>query len=138
MSKELDFRMSAFVANEGTEGPVGSGTFFEGEIHGLTVRVVQAWQHVCGYVKLPEGHPWLELSDEDIPSAVHGGITYARGHWIGFDTGHGFDVWPELLTGPIPEWKYPSARIWTADLFMAELETLAKDAADAYTKELDS
>lgn len=46
-----------------------------------------------GYVRLPDGHPWLGLHYDNIPADVHGGLTYAEGNWIGFDTGHAFDYW---------------------------------------------
>lgn len=56
---------------------------------------------LCGYVQLPPGHPWRaldlvawEASHPDVE--VHGGISWHHSitHWIGFDTGHGFDYWP--------------------------------------------
>lgn len=40
-----------------------------------------------GYVNLPENHPWRNVDDWQIPTQVHGGITYGpdRDGWIGFD-----------------------------------------------------
>lgn len=145
MSKELEIRMSAVVANEKTEGPYGDGSFYEGEINGLTVRVVQVNEHVCGYVLLPEGHPWLTVEDDwDIECSVHGGITYRKGGWVGFDTNHYNDVWPDLKDPEAPEnlarmfIGSDSPRIWTAANFMTELELLAKEASNAIQLGLDS
>jgi hypothetical protein len=77
-----------------------------------------AW---CGYVGVPPGHPWHGMDAADVPASVHGGLTYsapcAGGHggddyavchtpepgrpdnvwWVGFDCGHGLDVWPAHL-----------------------------------------
>lgn len=66
---------------------------------------------LCGYVGLPSGHPWFELSYADAPLEavrVHGKITYANSSqglvccpgdkllwWIGFDCAHnGLDLYP--------------------------------------------
>lgn len=143
MSNELAKNMNVLVATEDTTGPTGQGTYYEGVRSGLKVRVVQVMQHVCGYVLLPEGHPWLTAEDDwDIDSTVHGGITYRKGGWVGFDTAHGWDIWPDLQTGPIPEWKLMRGEMdnfiyWTAPMFMIELEKLAKEAADA-VRELEA
>lgn len=50
---------------------------------------------VNGYVKLPEGHPWLGQDYDNIDVEVHGGLTYANNEWIGFDYLHSGDMWPE-------------------------------------------
>lgn len=57
---------------------------------------------VNGYVRVPEG---VELPYDEyrlIDLDVHGGITCGPDldGWIGFDTGHGFDVW---LDPDVPE-----------------------------------
>lgn len=73
---------------------------------------------LCGYVALEPGHPWFDLSYDDIPAKVHGGLTFGaercaeghppeRGichvprpgqpadvHWIGFDCAHAWDYSP--------------------------------------------
>lgn len=68
-----------------------------------------AW---CGYVGVPEGHPWYCVGYDDIGADVHGGLTYAEGHvpgthadstwevggvsqtlwWVGFDCIHSGDL----------------------------------------------
>lgn len=60
--------------------------------------------HLCGYVKIPEGH-WAEKKsytyiNNELPKGVHGGITLSAdykdlfgGSWaIGFDCAHCFDI----------------------------------------------
>jgi len=72
--------------------------------HGIrcVVRRVKDLGHLCGYVQLPEGHPWACLG-YDVPAVVHGGVTYSEisehfggGHWIGFDCAHSGDLSPGL------------------------------------------
>lgn len=57
----------------------------------------------CGYIELPDSHPWSGLSQEEVPAEAHGGITFAGrrsamgdGWFIGFDCGHGGDVSPAM------------------------------------------
>lgn len=79
-----------------------------------------AW---CGYVGVPEGHPWYKTAvhtiDSLLPVGVHGGLNFtsfcqddgdeSRGvchvpgpgepdhvYWIGFDCGHGDDLSPAM------------------------------------------
>ena len=53
--------------------------------------------HFCGYVFLPEDHPWFSYEP---PVRVHGGVTFGRAvhnEWIlGFDCGHGGDLIPRM------------------------------------------
>lgn len=67
--------------------------------HGLIRRGVTG--ALCGYLHIPEGHPWYGLGYDDIDADVHGGLTYARkdslrpGVWvIGFDCNHAGDYTP--------------------------------------------
>lgn len=58
----------------------------------------------CGYVKVPQGHPWHGKPYDDIEARVHGGLTFAEpdiscekcpsdgGFWIGFDCAHAGDA----------------------------------------------
>lgn len=60
----------------------------------------------CGYVAIPQGHPWHGVDYDDIDADVHGGLTYASNHkplhepdgnwWIGFDCGHAPDKIPGM------------------------------------------
>lgn len=52
-----------------------------------------------GYVRLPDGHPWLDEAvdvETDVPC---GEITYRSGNWIGFDSLHHWQHWPGM-----PHW----------------------------------
>lgn len=79
---------------------------------------------LCGYVGVPEGHPWYEVAYREIDADVHGGLTYSDhcspkedidrlgigrsichivhddehedAWWVGFDCGHAFDLMPGL------------------------------------------
>lgn len=140
MSKELELAPKGWLTSLGSpkgDGPTGSdGQYFEGELHGLTVRVCRAWEAVNGYVKLPEGHPWsnkdLFPDDWDIPADVHGGITYHEGQWIGFDTNHYNDVWLELLDNDFSRnMKRNCTHVWTPEELLAEVDALALQAVKA-------
>src|SRR6185295_14871422 len=72
--------------------------------------------NLCGYVGVPEGHPWFGKDYNEIDAEVHGGLTYAaecdeddkehgichveedgiRRWWIGFDCGHFMDLSPRM------------------------------------------
>lgn len=67
--------------------------------------------HLCGYVGVPEWHPWFGKDYDEIDASVHGGLTWAREElpsaieadfgidwWIGFDCAHGGDLMPRLPT----------------------------------------
>lgn len=66
------------------------------------IVVMTPMGHRCGYVALPEDHPYAELRYDDFYIECHGGITWASGcfpdgsrpdhDWIGFDCGHAFDA----------------------------------------------
>lgn len=83
-----------------------------------------AW---CGYVGVPEGHPFFEQPHVDVD--VHGGLTYAgfcqstddEAHgvchvaypgrpehvwWLGFDCGHAFDLVPGIPFGSLVDEEY--------------------------------
>lgn len=52
-----------------------------------------------GYVRLPEGHPWIGQDYRELEVDVHGGLTFAGEHfdegwWIGFDCAHAGDLIP--------------------------------------------
>lgn len=61
--------------------------------------------HLCGYVKIPIGHPFIngyENNENPVHSLdIHGGITFGEywkdgSYWIGFDCGHSGDYQPAL------------------------------------------
>lgn len=50
----------------------------------------------CGYVGLAKNHPCFQVSYDDIPVSVHGGLTYSNVgkdglYWVGFDCIHAGD-----------------------------------------------
>ncbi len=55
---------------------------------------------LCGYVTLPEGHPWRVLEALAVPADVHGGCTWnavLEGEFrCGFDCSHAFDFCPAV------------------------------------------
>ena len=77
---------------------------------------------LCGYVGVPEGHPWYMKGYPNIDAVVHGGLTFAgrcqKGEhaichvvepgepdnvwWLGFDCAHGFDYLPALNSDRMP------------------------------------
>ncbi len=66
---------------------------------GLRCAVMRsALGHWCGYVQVPEGHPWHGQDELDVD--VHGGLTYTRAHgerWqLGFDCAHVHDNLPGM------------------------------------------
>ena len=73
------------------------------EYEGLKCEVIRCKGigHLCGYVTLPEWHPWANLTTCDLIDVdVHGGITFAQqtddGYVIGFDCGHAGDITPSI------------------------------------------
>ena len=58
--------------------------------------------YLCGYVRIPEGHPYYGNEECDLDVVVHGGITFTAyceedspwgaGYWIGFDCAHCYDA----------------------------------------------
>lgn len=88
----------------------------------------------CGYVGVPEGHPWYETEPE---VRVHGGISYSAREddglwWVGFDTAHAGDLMPVVLAalerGPRRGETYRDL-----DYVRSEVEFLAGQAANAVT-----
>lgn len=70
---------------------------------------------LCGYVGVPEGHPWHGKGYDDVDAEVHGGLTFADActrhvchgengevvankdvWWLGFDCAHAWDIIPLL------------------------------------------
>lgn len=55
---------------------------------------------LCGYVGIPESHPWFGMDYDAINPDVHGGLTYSgfgsELWWLGFDCAHLWDVMPRM------------------------------------------
>lgn len=85
-------------ADKPTSTIVADWTF--GAFRGLVVlRESVILRFHCGYLRLPEGHPWIGKGTIDVPASVHGGITWSNNFlgfddvdngswWIGFDCAH--------------------------------------------------
>lgn len=99
--------------------------------------------HLCGYVALPEGHPWHGRKHSELQADVHGGITYAAclprhaEHgplWlIGFHCGNFLsDIMPALGSGrgcgPL---SFPGAVYRTFGYVREQCISLAAQAAAA-------
>lgn len=90
--------------------------------------------HLCGYVRIPEVHPWYLKSYSDLEDAgdVHGGLTFggtlnsAGGYWIGFDCAHSRDLVPNTRYRSDSDCTYKNIGYVTK-----ELEHLTKQAKAA-------
>jgi hypothetical protein len=62
---------------------------------------------LCGYIVLPEGHPWIDQDYREIATNVHGGLTFAQhrrnGYTVGFECCHYKDKVPGLQKVKIAE-----------------------------------
>lgn len=128
-----------------------------------------------GYVRLPFDHLWRTMPYDDIPVDVHGGLTFGNRPamegslfpslavaetdddtcgWIGFDTGHAFDVWTRaalkeagvkiareteeywaiLKQHGLDPFEPPTgyAVYWSMDMLVREVENLAHQVALTY------
>jgi len=83
---------------------------------------------VNGYVRIPDGHPWSGLDYDAIDVRVHGGLTFARDGWIGFDTLHAGDYWPGM-----PDWVRNGGLEWDQAMVEEEAKSLARQVAAATT-----
>jgi hypothetical protein len=99
----------------------------EGEAYGFQWVVAHnTMGYRCGYIRLPENHPWHGCDYDNIKASVHGGLTFSEpdkscdapgpdsGWWIGFDCSHAGDrPDPALLLlgrGPSPLFSYGKIR----------------------------
>lgn len=77
--------------------PIKTHIIDHGEIEGIpwVTAAAPIWGAANGYIKLPLGHPWLDMDTIDIPTGEGWcGITYGSGSWIGFDSLHSGQYWP--------------------------------------------
>ena len=93
--------------------------------------------HLNGYVRIPEGHVAAGKHYDRIPVQVHGGLTYSNAAgWVGFDTAHGHDWWPEehlIAAGAkVPDHeplRFAPYIVWTFEKLRAEVNSLADQLA---------
>ena len=101
----------------------------------------------CGYVGVTAEHPWFDQDFNDVDADVHGGLTFAdfcqsgkeeargvchvpfagrtaRVWWLGFDTGHFYDL--------VPIWgqdRHSPLNVYRGQRYVEqEVETLAQQA----------
>jgi hypothetical protein len=91
--------------------------------HGFRCVLLRAplYGAVNGYVQVPR------ITDEQAEQvSAHGGVTYGPDvdGWIGFDTLHAGDVWPNAPH----HWHGPGSREWTEDDVAKETERMAASA----------
>jgi len=100
------------------------------EAHGLQCAVCRGGVALCGYVRVPVGHPAYGKHYDDVDVRVHGGITFCQkspdGFWLGFDCGHCDDWWGLVENGHGME--HPG-KIWTVDDVAKETERMAEQLA---------
>lgn len=94
-SSQIFPRFYVYDRTEWAEGPWMSepdNVFFES--HGFFCRIQRAGAgHWCGYVKVPEYHPWYSVSSTtEVRAEVHGGVTWASHGSVGFDCAHSMDL----------------------------------------------
>jgi hypothetical protein len=96
--------------------------------HGLECAVAMGYT-LCGYVRVPPGHPCADQHYDAVEVDVHGGLTFrckaiGGGAWFGFDTGHAGDWIPmPPVVGDVP------GKIWDAEDVQKETEELARQLA---------
>ena len=95
---------------------------------------------VNGYMRIPEGHPWRDLTYGEINRRVSesdkerfdGGaweLTYhADDGWIGFDTQHAWDFWPDSYYAAVD-----GSTMWTPELVAVNARRWCDLIADEVT-----
>ncbi len=106
------------------------------EAHGVICEIKRnlSMGNLCGYVTVPEGHPWFGQDYDYIKADVHGGLTYGAmgkdGYTVGFDCAHAFDLLPltaAMGLGDGTRHYRDTYRDWT--FVKDEVERLAAQAA---------
>lgn len=100
-----DEKLAAWGNGEWVEEPEYLEFTYKGYL-GIVKRVYHYWNpgkielgHLCGYVQIPEGHPWHGKDHDDIDADCHGGLTWSGAndaglYLVGFDCGHSMDICP--------------------------------------------
>jgi len=100
----------------------------------------------CGYVRVPQGHPWHGKGYDDVRTAdgdwpeVHGGLTFAEpdtdcgkggedsAWWLGFDCAHCGDAPDPELPGYNARMAIGDGTVKTTSYVAAECRRLAEQA----------
>jgi hypothetical protein len=105
--------------------PINTEVLANGEHEGFPWVAARAplYGAVNGYVRLPDNHPWLHTEEYIENSIPWGELTYNRGNWIGFDSLHSGQHWPEQTYGP-----FDGDTIMTEEMVIGWAEQLAHEA----------
>lgn len=117
--------------------PINSPIITAGTHKGISWETRQGvFGAVNGYALLPEGHPYrkldLQMENYDVVR-MHGGVTFGPtdGGWIGFDTSHAGDVWPDMPDNL----QYPGSLVpdthWTQERVEAQCRKMCDQIAEA-------
>lgn len=142
--------LSVIVHNPDTEESRGEHVGFEW----ITTHNNMGYR--CGYVKVPQGHPWHGKDYSSIRADAHGGLTFSEPDepcelpgpdvdwWVGFDCAHSSDAPDPSL--PWPSWlKETNTRtgstllhgtVRTKEYVEAECKSLAEQAQAVSQTEL--
>jgi len=116
------------------EWPPRKNTVKEWKAHGLDCAVAKGHTALCGYVRVPSGHPDENHHYDDVEDvSVHGGITFTcramgGGRWFGFDTAHFDDWWGYYDKEKNYGTEHPG-KIWTIEDVVQETEKFAEQLA---------
>lgn len=111
------------------------------------VTVHNGMGYRCGYVRVPNGHPWHGKGYDAVSADVHGGLTFADadmpcgkggaddGTWFGFDCAHCGDAPDPQLPLDHPVYgegnRYLDGTVCDQEYVESECRKLADQAADA-------
>ena len=114
---------------------------------GMDCCVLRGHVALCGYVKVPVGHPAHGKYYDDVDVSIHGGLTFSQlsedGTWFGFDCGHAGDFIrieapeenPSAKDAKLPDGSplFPiihPGHLWTVEDVAVEVEDLASQLQD--------
>lgn len=133
------------LVNNGTYYPEGMTPVAVGTFGGIQWAVCESpFGGQNGYIKLHPEHPWrtekdhlFSSEDDGIAEAsehCNGGVTFNRGDWIGFDTSHAWDYWPDCPDHPGSVFhvaSYDDMRWWSTKEVISETKNFTTAAFDA-------
>lgn len=109
--------------------PINTDQVASGDYKGFPWVAARAplYGAVNGYVRLPDGHPWLAVEENYYieNSIPWGEITFKQGNWIGFDTLHSGQHWP---SEDIHNRRWDHDTVMTEAMVIGWAEQLAQEA----------
>lgn len=90
----------------------------------------------CGYVIIPNEHPWFNKDYDNIGADVHGGLTYSEPGdnntwWVGFDCAHLNDVQDLTLPYRVEMNYFKCGTVKTQEYVEKECRSLCEQANKA-------